>query len=146
MHFTLGADQPLPPCFRWFPISSWPVNIAPPVEGSLDETSMRALLRILAQHSDAADETLCYAFYASLSSGDFDEQTLFSGPLGAIPDLVNGSDAMLATPSNIWPHDRSWFVYTDWDLWATRVSGSRWLTAEIAATPELEAFTWTSPA
>jgi hypothetical protein len=28
------------------------------------------------------------------------------------------------TPNNIWPADRPWLIYTDYDLEATRVSGS----------------------
>ena len=24
------------------------------------------------------------------------------------------------SPSNIWPNDHSWFVYTDWDNWGTK--------------------------
>ncbi|WP_370948581.1 hypothetical protein AB5J62_13650 [Amycolatopsis sp. cg5] len=134
MGFRLGEGQQVPPSRRWFPITSWPADVEPPSEGSLDETSLRALLRILARHSAST----CYAYYASVPSGDWDEPTLFSGPLDAIPDLVGGPDAMAATPSNIWPADRSWFVYTDWDLWATRVSGSRELIAELGADPDLE--------
>jgi hypothetical protein len=141
----LGVGQSVPPCFRWFPIRSWPVNIRPPTEGSLDQTSLHALLPVLARCSAGADETPCYAFYASLPAGVFDEPTLFSGPLAAVTDLVTGSDPMPATPSNLWPRDRSWFVYTDWDLWATRVSGPPRLVAELAATPGLETFAWTAP-
>ena len=29
-----------------------------------------------------------------------------------------------STPSNWRPLDRSWFVYTDWDLWGTKFSGN----------------------
>jgi hypothetical protein len=42
------------------------------------------------------------------------------------------------TPNNIWPEDRSWFVFTDADLWATKVSGSLELTKDLVQTGELE--------
>ena len=143
--FPLGAGQKVPPCCRWFPYRSWPVNVAPPAEGSLDEIGLHAVLRVLARCSAAAGETLCHAFYASVPSGDFDAPTMFRGPLQAVPDLVTEPTGMGASPSNVWPDDRSWFVYTDWDLWATKVSGSRQLTAAIAACPDLETFAWTDP-
>ena len=81
----LGAGQDVPPDHRWFPIKSWPANIQPPVEGSLDEASLHALLRVLAMHSEQTHETGCCAFYASLPVAEFDRPTLFRGPLGGVP-------------------------------------------------------------
>ena len=46
------------------------------------------------------------------------------------------------SPSNIWPDDRSWFVYTDWDLSGTRVSGSEELVASIVADQRLESISY----
>lgn len=43
-----------------------------------------------------------------------------------------------AVPNNIWPHDRSWFVYTDYDLPGTKVSGPDQLIASVAADGALE--------
>ena len=43
------------------------------------------------------------------------------------------------TPSNIWPADRSWFVYTDYDLWATRISGSQALIDALIEDSEIDA-------
>ena len=50
-----------------------------------------------------------------------------------------------AAPNNIWPADRSWMVFTDYDLWATKVSGSHALIADLLNEPELEAIqtVWT---
>lgn len=141
----LGADKKVPPGFRWFPIESWPANILPPAEGSLDEVSLRALLRVLAEHSARREDTVCRAFYASLLTSDFDRPTVFGGPLRAVPTLVQGPNAQLASPSNLWPQDRSWLVYTNWDLWATKVSGSRQLIADLVACPDLETLVWSAP-
>ena len=49
---------------------------------------------------------------------------------------------MRSTPSNLWPTDKSWFVYTDWDLMATKVSGPAELVAAIEADDELESLRW----
>jgi hypothetical protein len=43
------------------------------------------------------------------------------------------------SPTNIWPGDNAWFVYTDADLWGTRVSGTDDLIQAITGDDELEA-------
>jgi hypothetical protein len=139
---ALSAAQPVPPGHRWFPSGSWPISINPPPEGSLDDVSLVALLRVLAEHSVQGGDSPCFAFYASLASGDFDHPTLLSGPLEAIRELVDGESPYRSTPSNFWPHDRAWFVWTDWDLWATKISGSLALVDAIRAEPDLETIDW----
>jgi hypothetical protein len=143
----LGAGQPVPPCHRWFPSGSWPVSIDPPPEGSLDEASLDALLHVLADHSSDGGDTPCFAFYAPLAAGDFDHPALMTGPLRAIRELVQGEnpfqrDDFQSTPSNFWPHDRSWFAWTDWDLLGTKISGSSALIDSVRAEPDLETITW----
>jgi hypothetical protein len=49
---------------------------------------------------------------------------VYSGDLVDLPSFVRAQRGTRLTPSNIWPADRSWFVYTDYDLWTTRVCGS----------------------
>lgn len=123
LQLVLG-DVDVPPCFRWFPLKSWPARILPPPEGSLDGLSLERLLAHLGSHSEAGLATEVFAYYAPLTSGDFDHPTLLVGPLGSIPALTQGRDREF-TPSNIWPRDRSWIVYTDYDLEGTKVSGDR---------------------
>jgi len=41
--------------------------------------------------------------------------------------------------------DRSWFLYTDWDLWGTKVSGSQSLIDELISDPDLETLEWSPP-
>jgi hypothetical protein len=38
----------------------------------------------------------------------------------------------------VWPDDRPWLTFTDEDLWATKVSGSRELIERLMADDELE--------
>jgi hypothetical protein len=64
---------------------------------------------------------------------EFDEVTLFHGPLGELGllnDLQQGRDG---TPNNVWPEDRSCLVYTDCDLMATKVNGPAELIARLDA-------------
>ena len=42
----------------------------------------------------------------------------------------------------LWPRDRSWFVWTDWDLKGTRLSGSRALGGAARADAVLETVDW----
>jgi hypothetical protein len=140
---TVGAREQCPPGSRWFPSGSWPISIDPPPEGSLDETSLDAIIRVLAAHSADGLDTRCVALYGSLAASDFDRRTVLAGPLGSVPNLVQDGSRFRSTPSNIWPMDRSWFVWTDWDLWGTKVSGSQELIAAINAESELETIDWT---
>ena len=65
------------------------------------------------------------------------EAHLYQGQLGDLFDLYLRDD-VLGSPTNIWPTDRSWVVYTDYDLWGTRVSGSVSLIDALRNDPELE--------
>lgn len=141
---VLGQHE-VPPCFRWFPFKSWPANVEPPDEGSLDAVSLEGLLRCLTDHEADATDTRCFAFYAPVPSWEYDVPTVFEGPLRAIPTLIDPSQNRHGTPSNVWPHDRSWLVYTDWDLWATKVSGPESLIQRLRSDPDLETFDWVWP-
>jgi len=140
-----GPDCGYPPSGRWFPAGSWPVSIEPPPEGSLDEESLGALIDVLAAGSTEGPETECYAYYAPLPAGDFDTPHLWRGPLRSIPDLIDDfGGAYPSSASNFWPVDRSWFVWSDWDLLGTKVSGSRELVAAVKANSSLEAVDWSA--
>jgi len=52
---------------------------------------------------------------------------------------------LTCTPSNLWPDDRSWFVYTDADLMATKVKGSAALIAALVDDVHLETLRWNRP-
>ncbi|WP_237296581.1 hypothetical protein [Streptomyces sp. 3211] len=43
------------------------------------------------------------------------------------------------TPSNLWAHDRSWVLCTDYDLWATKVAGPAPLVEALLNDSEIEA-------
>jgi hypothetical protein len=134
---VLGSDWPAIP---WFP-ESFPVRILPPPESSLDEASLVALIRLLTTHSGRT--TGCVAYYSAVSTfGDDTSTFMFTGELGEVPTLLADGHAMRDTPTNLWPDDRSWFVYTDSDLMATKVSGPARLIAAIIADPTLETMRW----
>lgn len=141
-----GAPTPdVPPCFRWFPFSSWPASIAPPGEGSLDAESLQLLITILQESSSDGGRTECLASYALVPAGG--EPELWRGLLHDVPQLPQlkppgRAGVYDASPSNLWPEDRSWFVLTDWDLMGTKISGSAELIARLEAEPGLETIRW----
>ena len=128
--------QPYPPCFRWFPDKGWPADLLPPAEGSLDRPTSRRLVTHLALASDSAE---CIAAYSSLAGGWREPNLCFAG---RVDHLLNLCADSLGTPSNFWAIDRSWFAYTDWNLWATKVNGPPDLIAALNADPELETLSW----
>ncbi|WP_374010552.1 hypothetical protein [Leifsonia sp. LS-T14] len=141
-----GVDprtQEFPPNDSWFPWRSWPSNIEPPNEGSLGAEDLEALLDVLAAHSVDGAEQECIAYYGGLAANDFDSVNMYRVRLRQIPELldVNGG-RFRATPSNFWPVDRSWFVWTDWDLLGTKVSGAEELVLRLDAHPGLEVIDW----
>ncbi|WP_112670014.1 hypothetical protein [Micromonospora saelicesensis] len=144
-HLTEGqaSDRSYPPCHRWFPHRSWPVAVQPPPEGSLDEESLDALLDTLSRWSVDGPETNCVAFYASLPAGNFDNPHVWRGPLSAVPELLEERGGPYPfSPTNLWPTDRSWFIWTDFDLLGTKVSGSEQLVEAIKSHPALETVEW----
>ncbi|GAB3822640.1 hypothetical protein GCM10028820_33720 [Tessaracoccus terricola] len=140
------SDCGVPPCFRWFPAGSWPISIQPPPEGSLDEESLDALVQILAAASPHGLDTQCFAFYAALPASDFDTPHLWRGPLGAVPELIEQRGGTYgSSPSNFWSVDREWFVWSDWDLQGTKVSGAEGLIGSLQNTSSLETLSWQRP-
>ena len=130
------AERPLP-TFRSFPHRSWPANIRPPAEGALDREQYRHLLERLGRYSPDADHTTCYLLYAQC--WDHQRPRLFRGTLGSAREhydheLVGRGGA----PNNIWPEDRSWLTYSDYDLWGTRITGSARLIAALHADRQLD--------
>jgi hypothetical protein len=135
-------DNEWPPGFRWFPYRNWPVGLHGPDEGSLDSESLFALVDDLARHSLDGGSTRCVAYYAPLACGDFVTPRLREFQLDEVESLVDPAAGRVGTPSNWWPSDRAWMVYTDWDLWATKVSGTADLIDAIASDERLEAMQW----
>jgi len=136
----------VPPCFRWFPSGSWPVAVQPPPEGSLDQESLEALVEVLARHSAAGPQTRCFAYYASLPAQDFDTVHLWEGPLGRVHELIGDNGGPYDfSPTNLWPADRAWFIWTDYDLEATKVSGDQHLIDDLKTADKLECLDWQPP-
>jgi hypothetical protein len=136
------------PGYGWFPPGSWPLSIQPPPEGSMDVASFEALINAIASLETAGRDTECFAFMAGLPSGmdPQDPYHLWNGTLGALPTLWERKDYDYRfSPTNWWPAHRSWFVLTDYDLQATKVSGPERLITRIRNDPFLEIVDWTKP-
>jgi hypothetical protein len=134
---NIFADWHLP-CYRSFPYRSWPANIEPPAEGSLDREQLERLLVHLCDHATGGSRQDCRAFYPGwIAAEDPAEDVVYELRLEELMDLY-GDAAVPGSPINLWPTDTSWFVLTDWDLWGTKVSGSRELVAAVADDPAIE--------
>lgn len=142
----VGREEVYPPSSYWFPYRSWPARIMPPPEGSMDELTYQRLLHDLADHSADGTDTECIAYYNLFGNkevGNTDDRFLGCS-LEEIGGLVTGDEPFHFTPASFWPEDRSWFVWTDWDLSGTKVSGSAELIAGLRADEQLEVISWSA--
>lgn len=139
-------ENEFPPCFKWFPYKSWSANLMPPDEGSLDTACLHALVEQLVLFSPQGRATRCVAYYSPLAiGGNFDDTWMEEVNLGEVVSLVDPARGRIGTPSNLWPIDRSWMMFTDWDLWGTKVSGPRKLVDALDSAPDLECIAWHRP-
>jgi hypothetical protein len=116
---------------------SWPENVNPPGEGSIDEDSWTELIRVLVAHSPEAAQTKCTAYYTPWALFPNGAPFLLSGKLGDAGALIDNPTSG-GSPQNFWPDDLEWFVYTDFDLQASRISGSVELIAALLADADLD--------
>jgi hypothetical protein len=137
------GDNDYPPCHRWFPYTSWPISIRPPGEGSLDRESYLRLVALLGRFSRGPDAE-CWSYYSPVANGLTGGHLLYEGRFDELAALYDAADVP-GSPSNIWPADRSWLVYTDCDLWATRVSGPVDLVNALRVDDLLEVVEWQRP-
>ncbi|HEY9264889.1 MAG TPA: hypothetical protein VIQ11_09820, partial [Mycobacterium sp.] len=113
-------------------------------EGVFGGESLTALLDIVGEFS--GPDVACFAYYGMVPANEYERLTVLEGPLSAIDGLTGNEDLFWGlSPSNWWPADRSWFVWTDYDLTATRVSGSRALIEKVRSHPQLETLDWQWP-
>ena len=118
--------------------SSWPVNLMPPTEGSLDEATLATLITVLAEHTSDDSILNCFFYYDWWPSfGDL--LAVHAGDQFELLPFVRSQQGMQMTPNSVWPRDRSWFLFTHYDLWATRVSGSQALIDALVEHPALDA-------
>ncbi|MFC3492898.1 hypothetical protein [Glycomyces rhizosphaerae] len=86
--------------------------------GSLDRESFRSLAAILQRFS--GPDLAAFAHPAFLQDSQAGLR-VFRGHLRDLEALEQLD--VYHSPANIWPADRSWLVYTDWDLSGTKVYG-----------------------
>jgi hypothetical protein len=114
---------------------SWPRYLAGPSEGNLEDRELEALLGVLAVHTDGDVHVFFDLLKEGAATGRYEDQ-LYRGPIAEVRTLVDRLG--LGSPSALWPEDRSWFVYTDWDLEFTVAGGPRNLINALAGAPDLE--------
>ena len=107
-------------------------------EGELHPVLRRALFEHLSPR--AAESVLFYFGLGAMVSGPL----LYRGACDAV-ESVKGvaaadiSDPDLKGPELVWPSDRSWFVYTDYDCVSTYVACDEVLAGFVMDDPEIEA-------
>lgn len=82
----------------------------------------------------AGPETVAFAHWTEAVFHEPD--IVFKGRLADLEALE--SVVASSSPSNIWPADGSWLIYTDWDLWGTKIYGPPELLSLIEADEFLE--------
>ncbi|MCX5195659.1 hypothetical protein OOK31_17400 [Streptomyces sp. NBC_00249] len=135
------------PCHTSFPSlragvsGGWPVGITSPSEGSLVRADWNRLVEILTEHSPQGPDTRCLAYCTPLGqrAEDFDNLHVRAGRLADAKALYDHPEEECWTPTNLWSHDRSWVLCTDYDLWATKVAGPAPLVEALLDDPEIEA-------
>ena len=141
---TTFREQPNPPSFRWLN-NVTAAGVQGPPMGSMDINTLVGVSAALAQQSPGQ---LIFAHFADGSSWSARQidPCFGDGPVVVKVRPEHLVDLPFASsPSNIWPADRSWIVYTDYDLSGTFVSGPAELIARLEASPDLEVIRWTSP-
>ncbi len=69
-------------------------------------------------------------------------RVVLAGSVTDLRELIQPEAGRIGTPSNVWALDRSWFVLTDWDLLAPKVSGPLELIEMIESAARLETIRW----
>ncbi|WP_156937552.1 hypothetical protein [Haloglycomyces albus] len=127
-----------PPCRRAFPSATtngaWPISIDLPLEGSIDEPTFVRLSEVL--NELYYPEQTVYVHYCELQFMEFDEPYVLRGTLKDLTKLTDGP--AMSSPHNMWPDDRSWVTYTDFDLWGTKIVGTPELEKALESDPEFE--------
>jgi hypothetical protein len=115
-----------------FATGSWPRYLLAPAEGTLDRKTCEALISVLKPLSQT--ERIYFRFSDYLMN---DLPHLYSGDLNELTAFLTKPN-FGGTPECWWAEDRSWCVYTDWDLTFTLIGGSRTLVEACVAHPMLE--------
>ncbi|KXO88887.1 hypothetical protein [Tsukamurella pseudospumae] len=142
-----------PPSFHWAKHRDFATFIAPE-EGTLDHDSFVTLVGLLAAASPDGGATECFAYFGGGTSDHY-SVVVWRCRLDELVGVArrvtgdrtdDGEPGWYYSPSNFWPVDRSWLVYTDYDLMGTEVSGSAELIAAVERSPALETIRWAWPA
>lgn len=115
-----------------FENGSWPRYLLGPAEGTLDRKTSETLISVFGPFNQ--EQTVYFRFSDYLVN---DQPHLYTGDLNELTSFL-AKPQFGGTPECWWPQDRSWCVYTDWDLTFTLIAGSRELVDGCLAHPLLE--------
>jgi hypothetical protein len=115
-----------------FETGSWPRYLRWPAEGTLDRKTCEAVISVL--KPPAQTQTVYFRFSDYIMN---DLPHLYSGELNEATAFLTAPH-FGGTPECWWPQDRSWCVYTDYDLTFTLIGGPRVIVDRCLAHPLLE--------
>jgi hypothetical protein len=137
----------VPPCYRWEAVLGRndarygiPGQALAPTEGSLGKGDLESLIPVLAAGTSSDRIQGAFSF--------FDQRLNDGTQLAVTFDLTEMLASMLGaeerqfTPEFWWPEDRSWVVWTDWDLMGTKVFGTSSLINQLREHPDVETLDW----
>ena len=150
----------VPPCFRWEALLSWSEAslvlpgaeyVYQPVDATIGQVELEALLPLLRAGTTTDRMEAMFAV-----ADPFEDSTLgrvldvdsmvhrrvFSFKLGELLPTMLQPGLPDVTPEFWWPEDRTWVVWTDWDLLGSKVFGSKELIEELRRHPDLETLDW----
>lgn len=128
------------PAHNWFAESSWSVSVLSPCEGSMDIPTLNAVHRTLFRRSRKTKVGQCLFLFAGAHCPDADARVARGG-LDELSDAIEELRSLTGrayAPNNMWSAELEWFTYTDIDLMATKICGSRSLVNAIRRHPYLE--------
>lgn len=105
-----------------------------PDEGTIANEIINDLTEILKNHTDKSS---CYFFYTSYAI-DTMHDTIFNGTLQEFPNTYEIGQS--GTPTYVWPEDKKWCIYTNYDTDFSIIGGTKELINNILNNKKLETF------
>ncbi len=116
--------------------NSQPKWLLCPDEGTLDNSILPELTKLLSKYSDSPNCFFHYVVYAI----DTYEETIFKGLIDELPKTVD--IGLAGTPNTVWTDSKEWYLYTNYDADYTLIGGTEKLIDEIISSEIVEALEW----
>ncbi|WP_045730421.1 hypothetical protein [Pseudarthrobacter chlorophenolicus] len=143
----------IPPAYCWSALLNdsgadyvvMPPGVAPqdslwPTEGSLGKADLEALVPVLAAHTGST--RMLGRFSPITNIFEAESIRVFSFNLATMLPSMLATGGQEFSPELWWPEDRTWVLWTDYDLMGTRVFGSKDLIDALRESADVETLDW----